>query len=392
MNVLFLLGEALTDSSGISKKILAQKNALGCLGMKVALSYLEMNDKNKCTGRFIEGEIIDRYSRIPLISEFQWRCRYKNLYTYIAANEIKLVYIRYIHFANPFFIYFLKKLKKNGVKILLEIPTYPYDQEYKDLKFTSRIVLLIERLSRNKFKKYVTRVVTVTPHSTIFGIPAIEISNGIDPNSINMIQKNKTGSDIHLIGVASMGYWHGYDRVIEGLHNYYYTGEQNKAKVFFHIAGDSSNQESIRYKELVKKYNLSKYVIFYGKKSGEELDMIFNGADIAVGSLGCHRIAIKNAKPLKNREYCARGLPFFYSDIDVDFEDRDFILKVPANDEPVNIEAIVNFVRDNTFDAAKIRNYALENLTWDKQFEKVLLEVFANFKTTSQPILEYGSS
>jgi hypothetical protein len=189
-----------------------------------------------------------------------------------------------------------------------------------------------------------------------------------------------------------MGYWHGYDRVIEGLRIYYCAGEKDKKKVFFHIVGDNTNRESTRYKELVKKYSLSQYVLFYGKKSGKELDIIFNEADIAVGSLGCHRIAIKNAKPLKNREYCARGLPFFYSDIDVDFEDRDFILKVPANDEPVNIAAIVDFATNNTFDAVKIRNYAVENLTWDKQFEKVLSEVFANFKTTSKPILEYGSS
>jgi hypothetical protein len=199
MNVLFLLGEALTDSSGISKKILAQKSALESYGMKVILSYLDRNDKNECTSRSIEGEIIDRYSTVPLISEFQWRCRYKNLYTYIRANEIKLVYIRYIHFANPLFISFLRKLKKSGVKILLEIPTYPYDQEYKDLKFNSRLVLLIEKLSRNRFKKYVDRIISVTPHRSIFGIPAIEISNGIDPNSITMIQKHKTGDEIHLI-------------------------------------------------------------------------------------------------------------------------------------------------------------------------------------------------
>jgi len=392
MNTLFLVSDALTDFAGISKKILAQVNALGHCGMRVDLSYLEANNKNEYTGRYINGKIIDKYSNIPIISKFQWRCKYKNLFNYVQANEIKLVYIRYIHFANPFFISFLRKLKKSGIKILLEIPTYPYDQEYRNLKFTSKIVLLIEKLSRRKFKKYVTQVITLTRHTTIFGIPAIPISNGIDPHSINMIQKSKSDNDIHIIGVASIAYWHGYDRVIEGLYNYYYNDEHNKKKVFFHIAGDSSNLESIRYRELVKKYNLSKYVTFYGRKSGKELDRIFNKADIAVGSLGCHRISIKNVKPLKNREYCARGLPFFYSEVDEDFENKDFILKVSANDDPINIDIIVNFVINNKFDAVKIRNYAFENLTWKRQFEKVLKEVFPNLKTLLKPVPEYGSS
>ncbi|HET7116291.1 MAG TPA: glycosyltransferase [Hanamia sp.] len=380
MNTLFLIGEALTDSNGISKKILAQVDALKRLGMKVDLSYLESNDKNELIGRCINGERIDKYSKIHIISEFQWRCKYKNVYKYIKEKKIKIVFIRYTHFANPLFISFLEKLKRSNIKVLLEIPTYPYDQEYRYLKFTSRIVLLIEKLSRCKFKNYVTRIITLTPYTSIFGIPSTQINNGIDPDSINMIQNNKSDNDIHLIGVASIAHWHGYDRVIEGLHNYY-TENSEKKKVFFHIVGDSSNRESLRYKKLVKKYNLSNYVIFYGKKSGKELDVIFNKADIAVGSLGCHRISINNVKSLKNREYCARGLPFFYSETDVDFENKDFIFRVPGNNNPIDIGEIIKFLSKNKFDSVTIRKYAIENLTWDKQFEKVLNDVFPDFKT-----------
>jgi glycosyltransferase involved in cell wall biosynthesis len=391
MNILFLVSEAVTDSGGNSKKILAQIKAFEHHAMKVAFSYLVADDKNKFIGRYINGEILDKYWGSRIIRELQWRCKYKNLYNYIQANEIKLVYMRYIHFANPFFISFLKKLKKSDVKTLLEIPTYPYDHEYKNLKSTSEIVLLIEKFSRRKFKNYVTRIITLSHHTTILGVPTIQIRNGIDPNSIEMIQKSKTDNDVHLIGVASMAYWHGYDRVIEGMHNYYCNGEDDKKRVFFHIAGDNSNTESIRYKELVNKYNLSNYVIFYGRKSGKELDMLFNKADMAVGCLGCHRKAMKHSKSLKNREYCARGIPFFYSEIDDDFEGKDFILKVPANDDPINIEKVMNFLDNKTIDAVKIRNYAFENLTWDRQFEKVLQDVFPNLNKSVKPMPEYTS-
>ena len=120
--------------------------------------------------------------------------------------------------------------------------------------------------------------------------------------------------------------------------------------------------------------------------------MIFNKADIAVGSLGCHRILINNIRSLKNREYCARGIPFFYSDIDDDFEDKDFILKFPANDDAINIDIIINFLTSNKFDAIRIRNYAVENLTWERQFDKVLKVMLTNFNNPLKPLPEYVSS
>src|SRR6185312_5013886 len=312
------------ESNGISKKIIAQINALRHLGMEIDICYLGGNDKDKFTARYVNEKIIEKYSANNFINKFQWRCMYQNLYKYIEDSAVKILYIRYIHFGNPFFNCFLRRLRKKGIKILLEIPTFPYDNEYKDIKWTSRIVLLIEKLSRRKFKKHVTRVVTLSNDIQIFGIPTVQISNGIDPDLLHVVEKKTIDNNIHLIGVASIGFWHGYDRVIEGLRYYYNNKKEGEKDVFFHIIGDSSNTESLRYKDLVRKYKLGNYIIFYGKKTGKELDDLFNIADIAVGSLGCHRISINNIKPLKNREYCARGIPFFYSETDEDFEHQDF--------------------------------------------------------------------
>src|SRR6185312_15527784 len=331
MKALFLIGETLTDFGGISKKIIAQVNALKNVGIDVTLSYLKANHENTLIARYAGEKKIDNFSPNPILSQIQWRCKYRNVLKYIQENHIQIVFIRYIHFANPFFIRFLKSLKQRNIKVLLEIPTYPYDQEYQQLKLTSKLVLLIEKFSRRKFKKYVTRILTVTPYKTIFDVPTIEISNGIDPHSIKIVEKNKTNEEIHLIGVASMAHWHGYDRVIEGFHNYY-SKSTNNQKIYFHLVGDNDNSETLRYKELVKKYDLSKYIIFYGRKSGKDLDLIFDKADMAVGSLGCHRINIKDVKSLKNREYCARGLPFFYSEKDAEFEGKNFVYRIPADE------------------------------------------------------------
>jgi hypothetical protein len=178
-----------------------------------------------------------------------------------------------------------------------------------------------------------------------------------------------------MIGVATISIWHGYDRVIEGLHNYYKNRGTAKERISFHIVGDASGHEAMRYAELVKKYNLSDYVIFHGKKSGRELDDLFNGMDVAVGSIGCHRIGLKYIKSLKNREYCARGIPFFYSETDEDFEDKTFTFKVPPTNDPVEIERIINFIKAGIFDATAIRQYAIENLTWEKHFGELLQHI-----------------
>lgn len=378
MKALFLISESITDFGGISKKIVAQVNALKNLGVDVTLSYFKVNNKNIFIARYAGEKKIDKFSSNPILSQIQWRCRYKNLFEFIQEKNIEVVFIRYIHFANPFFISFLKKLKQAGVKILLEIPTYPYDQEYKQLKFTSKLVLLIEKFSRCEFKNYVFRIITVTPFKRIFDVPTIEISNGIDPYSIKMVGKTKVDGDIHLIGVASMAIWHGYDRIIEGL-KAYYRNPIIKRKVYFHIVGDNDNSESLRYKELVKRYGLSEYVIFYGRKSGEELDKLYNVSDIGVGCLGCHRKGMEFSKSLKNREYCSRGIPFFYSESDLEFDSTNFIIKVPADESPIDIHQVIEFVSNHPFDKFQIRNYALKNLTWEKQYEKVLKHLFPYF-------------
>lgn len=379
MKLLFLIGEPILDHSGISMKILAQVNAFERLGFQVVLSDLKTDDKNKFTGRYAGEEIIDKYSNVDIIGKIQSRIKYRNLYRYIVVNDVKLVYIRYVHFANPFFISFLKNLKRSDVKVLLEIPTYPYDQEYKNLNLTNKLLLWVEKLSRKQFKNLVNLIITFTPESNIFGVPAIEISNGIEVNSIPKAIKRETDDEIHLLGVASIAYWHGYDRVIEGIYHYYLQNPDRK-KVFFHIVGDSADNESMRYRDLVDKYKLNAYIKFHGKKFGNELDTLFNKADIAVGCLGCHRKGLEYSKSLKNREYCARGIPFFYSEIDEAFENQDFIFKVSPNDSPIDIDEIVNFLDSYNPDRNRIRYYAMENLSWDKELTKILSRVFPMIK------------
>lgn len=373
MKGIFIIFEGLSEHNGISKKIIAQVNGFINNGIDMKLSSLEFdntNSKRFFSGRKIEDNVIEYYSNYPKISNYQRIICFDSLFKFIRNNKIQFIYIRYTHIANYFFIRFLKKLKKANVKILLEVPTYPYDMEYKNIGWKQNILLAIEKRRRKRFKEYVDNIITFQNFDTIFGVKTIKISNGIDISIIPKPSTIKEVESLNLIGVAGLNLWHGFDRVIEGMHNYYTSSP--KRIVYFHIVGDTNSSIGLEYKGLVDKYDLGKFIFFYGNKVGEELDEVFSKCHMGIGSLGIHRIGISEVKPLKSREYCARGIPFVYSFKDEDFDDKSFILKESPNDSPIDINRLIDFYYSNIFNNQEIRRFAEENLTWDVQVKRIL--------------------
>lgn len=106
-------------------------------------------------------------------------------------------------------------------------------------------------------------------------------------------------------------------------------------------------------------------------KMNEELDELFNEADFAIGSLARHRSGIDKIKTLKNREYAARGIPFAYSETDEDFDKMPYILKVPADESPIDIHRLIRFYMELDLSPRKIRD-SIKNLSWKEQMMKVI--------------------
>lgn len=278
-------------------------------------------------------------------SSYNW----KNLYI---DKKTDVLYIRYSS-ADMEFLKFLEKSKKNNraIKIILELPTYPFDRELagKGIKILIKKYLLYkDKFFQGYLRKYVDVITTFSEHKEIFGIPTIKIVNGIDFDEVTILKRDAlqvaTDSVIHCIAVSSMSFWHGYDRIIEGLINYYKTSKTYD--IYLHIVGDGP--ELSKYKENVAKNHLEKKIIFYGLKTGEQLDEIYNLCDIALESLGRHRSGIYLSSSLKSREYAAKGLPIVSScQIDVfPFDSYPYIKQVDENDMPINVEEIINFYKD----------------------------------------------
>jgi len=162
---------------------------------------------------------------------------------------------------------------------------------------------------------------------------------------------------------------HGLDRLIRGLLKY-----EGSVDIILHIIGPKTN-EIKNTKKLIDNNNLNNRIIFYGLLSGENYNILFNKCHIAIGVLAPHRKGLKETCALKNREYCARGIPFIYAGNDPDFQSNfTYILEFPSNETPIEIENIINFsmkIYKNKKHNIEMRKYALKNIDWLVKMKKL---------------------
>lgn len=370
MKILFLVFHGLGLANGISKKIHYQVKALNDCGVETKLCWLYDDGNHKM--RMVDDNMIDDLG-YGIKAKLSKRFDLNGVYKFIKDNSFTHLYVRYDHNANPFTIKFFRKIKHLGINTILEIPTYPYDQEYKDLGLMFKFNLLIDQCFRNQLMKSIDKIATFSNHDIIFGRPTVCISNGIDFDDVPLIKsvslKEKT---LNLIAVATIHPWHGYDRIIKGLAEY--KSKNESQHIVLHIIGEGLPEIMAYYNHLVQENQLQENVIFHGPLFGDDLNTIFNNSQIGIGSLARHRSDITHLRSLKNREYAARGIPFVYSEIDEDFENKPYILKVPADDTPLNIDKVINFYKELIVSPQSIRE-SINSLSWTNQMRKVLINM-----------------
>lgn len=375
MKAMFLIFHGFEAANGISKKIGYQVEALRECGLDVHTCYLT-DDADGHKRRMIDGRVLRDYGS-GLKAKILKRTEWDSLVEYVKEEKISLIYVRYDHNASPFTICLMRRLKRTGARIALEIPTYPYDREYTGLPWAYQRILFFDRCFRKMLVQYVDKIVTFSNHRQIWNRPTIGISNGIDFAQISVKQQlNDTRQQLHLIAVATMHPWHGFDRAIAGMAAYYEQyPQQELPELFLHIVGQGIPALVAGYVKEVADRGLEAYVLFHGAQFGEPLDRLFDQADIGIGSLARHRSGIDRIKTLKNREYAARGIPFVYSETDEDFEQMPYVMKVPADDSPLDMEQIIAFYRQQPMNPSGIRASIEHSLSWRKQMQRVINEM-----------------
>ena len=309
--------------SGVERKVRAQHKALN--------QYLDCElvvlPSVQYTGKFMEK--IRR--RLPFTAA--WR-RWKYNGEFDGGD---FLYIRQVYHDASFARY-LRAIKKRNpnIKIVYEVPTYPYLTEQKTSRANAAFRKKEARWSVRS-ANYMDRIVTFYGQNEIWGVPCIKLINGYDFSQVELPERSAP-KDVPIISVAANAFWHGYDRLIEGLHQYYENG--GTEQITYHVVGNILPA----LQSMVQKYRLEEHVIFHGRQSGEALKKLYEQCYLGADVLGGHRKNYPVSSSLKSREYAAYGLPILTaSPIDYLAEDCPFQLLAPYDDSPVDIPALLTF-------------------------------------------------
>jgi len=296
---------------------------------------------------------------------------YRYVWMHCHPPSYDFLYVRY-PLALPSFLAFLRATRKANpdTKVIVEVPTFPYRQELRSPK--QRVLLALDDLGRHRLKSYVDLVVTFFGQEQIFGVPCFRTNNGIDVERIPLVPSKETSGSVRLIAVANLARWHGLDRLLRGLAAY---APEQRTEVTLDVVGDGPAREELQASCIELGVDAS--VAFHGMQGGEALDALFAQADLAVGSLGMHRLGLVRSSSLKVREYCARGVPFVLASDDPDFPDTTpYVHRVPADESAIDIREIVHFIeqlrRDHPRYASEMRAYAESRLTWQAKLAPVV--------------------
>jgi hypothetical protein len=289
-------------------------------------------------------------------------------------------YVRY-DFSDPGFLKLLKVVDSVCPVIALELPTYPYEQE-NSIGTLNKIKMSIDLRYRKQLHQYVDFIVTFYGgYDNLFGIPVLVVPNGFDFSTMQLVESNLPNDGIHIIAVSSMREWHGYERMIEGMHLYYQNGEENKQNFILHLVGNG--REYGKYAKLVAEYGLEKHIVMEGAMHGKALDALYEKCALGIDSLARHRSGISVLSSLKSREYGAKGLPIINScKIDILGTDFPYMLQVPADELPIDMGTIGAFY-DQCFSSKsrlevgeEIRSYIMNKAG----MKETLLDVVRRFQ------------
>lgn len=360
---LYILYDKL-DDKGINKKITFQIKAFQKKGIKI--DTFEM--KNKYLPLF---QLLARFPYSNILP--QW----------IIPNNLScydFIYLRRPGYMNYSFIKWVQKIKKlfPEIKIIMEIPSYPYEQEYskiKDIPF-----FLMDKHAQLKLKESIDYITTPAIKEEFNGVQMLHrntllIRNPYDFDRISLKKYDLYFKEIGIAIVARFCPWHGYERLIYGLKQYY--EKSSNQIVHLHFVGDGREVE--RYKQLVNKLDINQYVTFYGFLEQEQICNIYNKCHIAADVFGGYKKGMRYSCSLKTREYLAVGLPIITAvELDIsNYEElKKYILQFSNDDTPVDINKVVSFY----------------NKIYDIQNSEELQKIGIHIRESAKKYLNYSDS
>lgn len=352
-------------SVGITKKVSSQIRVFEKSGYQVTYtSYL--NDGIE----IIENNEVVYSKRTKMPSKlFRFLRRYyllHQVFLYLKQNDkYNVAYLRY-HFFDRLFLKVLKLFKKYGTIVVVEAHGWPTKGK---ITLKSVVPYTLDSLYEKECARHIDFVAAISSVKNIWGCTTLQMDNGIDCNSISIQEKVTKDEDITIISVSNEFEYHGYPKIIESLYNYKNSGGTRNIKIVFVGAFLDSTQK------LVVKLDLQQEIVFVGKKSGKELEDLYNQADLGIGALSA-RSGVVHGSSIKTKEYFAKGLPFITAWKEYSIpENYPYVLYLDPFENIVDMNQIIEFydgIKNDKDMSSNMRKFAEDNYTWEKQLGKII--------------------
>lgn len=240
-----------------------------------------------------------------------------------------LIYTRYLMYTP-----FINKTMKN-YKVVMEIN----GDDLIEYKLKSRMTDLYNRWTRGFLLKYVDGFICVSNELerkfSYLGKSSVVIANGIGVEQFELKIPNNNKPILVFI-ISSRQSWHGLEKVIK-------MSEIFPEFEFYIIGVSGEDRKNLKY---------------FGQLSQDESTKIIQQCDIGIGSLSLYNAGLKEASPLKTRQYMACGLPviFAYQDTDIN-DDYPFCLRLENTQNNIEYDSVRAFVL-SVFNEDQVRSMA----------------------------------
>lgn len=284
MKIAYILSHNISTNDGVVKKIVDQVKSWRNFGGVVEVFVITPNTNNTS---ILSAHTYDFHG--ALLSRL--KCNQK-LLNDVKAFSPDLIYFRYDQWSRN-----IEVLSKT-YPLIIEANTNGINEAKLQLKTHFSIKSILRYVATQLLHKRILRIskgIVAVTHEIYqgSGYKATIASHTIIPNSIsidNYVHHNiePTGNRPSLFFIGSPGQaWHGVDKIV--------SISENLPEYDFHIVGiegsDSTN------------------CFYYGYLNQEQYKPLMQKSCVAFGTLALERKGMKEACPLKVREYLANGLP-----------------------------------------------------------------------------------
>jgi glycosyltransferase involved in cell wall biosynthesis len=323
MKIAYLIHWNEGPESGVFKKICSQVNEWMKLGNEVRLFIYTSRKTNDWDLHCGQIEIV--------IQQYEgWRNRFslfRNLVDLTEQWKPDIIYHRF----DLYYPYLDRLLRKHPS--VLEINS----NDLAEMRLRPGVRYWYHLLTRTRVLKvsqgfvFVSKELSEEKHYSRYAKSKIVIGNGVELDKFPpaAVPQNE---QIRLVFIGSPRQsWHGTDKIV-------WLAKHQPSWTF-----DMIGIDRLQMVEDVIPINMT----FHGKLTKDQYQPIMQQADVAIGSLAMHRAMMKEASPLKVREYLAYGIPVILGYRDTDFPDNNtpFILELPneSNNIETNMDKIKNF-------------------------------------------------